>query len=68
MRSSTVSTWPNIIVARGIQSEAMRDIHDFEPIVAHRFQRRDAFADAVDENLAAAAGNGAEAGCFELAE
>ena len=40
-----------------IQSEPVRDVHDFEPVVAHGFEWRDALAHAVHENFPAAAGN-----------
>src|SRR5439155_22977650 len=39
----------------------MRHVHHFEPVVAHRLERRDAFADTAHEYLAAAAGNRTEA-------
>ena len=68
MRSSTVSTWPNIIVALEFKPEPMRHVHDFEPVVAHRLERRDALAHAVHENFPAAAGNRAEAGRLEIAD
>ena len=46
----------------------MADIHDLEPVIAHGFQRRNALAHTVHENFAAAAGNGAETGGFEIAD
>src|ERR1035441_529784 len=44
----------------------MRDVHDLEPVIAHRFEGRDALAHAVHQDLAATAGNGAKAGSFEI--
>ena len=44
----------------------MADVHDFEPIIAHRFEWGDSLANAIDQNFAAAAGNGAEAGFSEV--
>jgi hypothetical protein len=44
---------------RGIKSEPVRHIHDFQPVAAHGLERRNAFAHAVHENFPAAAGNGA---------
>ena len=46
----------------------MRHVHHAKPFVAHRLERRDAFAHAVHENLAAAAGNGAQPGLHEIAD
>ena len=40
-----------------IQAELVRDRHDFEPLVALALQRRDLVAHAIDENLAATAGD-----------
>ena len=46
----------------GIEAEPMGDVHDFQPVVAHGFERGNALAHAVHEDFAAAAGNGAESG------
>lgn len=52
----------------GVEAETVGDVHDFEPVVAHGFEGGDALADAVNEDFAAAAGYGAEAGGDELAD
>src|SRR5208282_1770355 len=52
----------------GIQSQPVRHIHDFKPVIAHGLERRDFFADTVHQNFAAAAGNRAEAGGLEIAD
>jgi hypothetical protein len=46
----------------GVEALAVCDCHDLQPIVGHGFERGNALADAVDEDFAAAAGDGAEAG------
>src|SRR5688572_11226179 len=46
----------------------MRDAHDAEPVVAGALAQADAFADARGEDLAAAAGDGGEAGGLESAD
>ena len=68
MRSSTVSTWPNIIVALEFKPEPVGDPHDLEPLVGVALERRDSVADAIDQDFAAAAGNRAEAGLLESAD
>ncbi len=50
----------------GIQSEPVRHVHDFQPVAAHRLERRNVLAHAVHENFPAAAGNRTEAGRFEI--
>ena len=52
----------------GIQTQPMRHIHDFEPVVAHRLERRNFLAHAVHENFPAAAGNRAQPGLHEIAD
>ena len=44
----------------------MRDLHDFQPLVALAFKRRDSFPHAVDQNFAAAARDRSEPGFLEL--
>src|SRR5882724_1493556 len=44
----------------------MSNIHDAEPIITHRFQWRNALADAVDEDFAATPRNRTKAGLREL--
>ena len=48
------------------QTEFMRDLHDFEPFVAVDLERRDFFAHAIDQDLAAAAGDRSESGVLEF--
>lgn len=52
----------------GGEAVFMGDFHDFEPLVAGGFEGGDTFTDAVDEDFAASAGDGAEAGLGELAD
>ena len=52
----------------GIQSQPVRHVHHFQPVVAHRFERRNALAHAVHQNFPAAAGNRAETGGLEIAD
>ena len=59
MRSASVSTWPYIIVAV-VACPPVRVPHDAEPVGGLRLLRRDDVADAVDEDLGAAAGNRVE--------
>ena len=54
-RSSTVSTWPYIIVAVVDMPELVGVAHHVEPLRRLRLLRRDDVAHAVDEDLAAAA-------------
>ena len=49
-----------------IQPEPMRDVHDLQPIVAHRFQRRNALAHPVHQDFAAAARDRTQARRFEV--
>lgn len=49
----------------GAESESVRCVHDVEPIVGHGFEWGDPFADVIDQDFAAAAGYGSEAGIFE---
>ena len=51
----------------GVQAEPVRHVHDFEPVVAHRLERRDALAHAVHQDFPAAAGDRAQAGRLEIA-
>src|SRR6266545_7188297 len=46
----------------------MRHGHDFEPIVAHGFERRNALAHAVHQDFPAAARDGTEPGFFEVTD
>jgi len=52
----------------GRESETMRHVHDFEPVVAHRLERRDALTHAIHQDFAAAAGNRTESGRLEIAD
>ena len=49
-------------------AQLVPDAHDVEPVVGEHFAARHLFADAIDENFRAAAGNAAEAGGFEALE
>src|SRR5262249_31057281 len=53
---------------RRAEAEPVGHVHDFEPIVAHGFEGRDSLTDAIHENFAATAGNGAETRGFEIAD
>ena len=61
MRSSSVSTWPYIIVAVVDMPEPVRLAHHAEPLGRLRLLGRDDLAHAVDEDLGAAAGQRVEA-------
>ncbi len=50
----------------GAQAELMADAHGFEPVVAIALERGDSIADAVYEDLAAAAGDRPEARFHEF--
>ena len=51
-----------------VEAEAVGDAHDFEPVVGVALERGDGVADFVDEDFAAAAGDGAESGVLEAAD
>ena len=61
MRSSTVSTWPNIMVAVEARPSRCATSITFKPFIAHGFEWGDSLAHAIHKDLAAAAGNGAQA-------
>ena len=46
----------------------MRHIHDLEPVIAHGFERRDALANAINQDFAAATRNRAQPGGFEIGD
>src|SRR6476646_9241347 len=46
-------------------AELMPDSHHIEPVVGEHLAARHFFADAIDENFGAAAGDAAESGRFE---
>ena len=50
----------------GFQSQFVRDLHHFKPLLAVAFQGRYSFADAVDQNFAAAAGDRSKPCLFEF--
>ncbi len=52
----------------GVQTHAMCNVHDFEPIVAHRFEGGDALTDPVHQDFAAAAGYRTQARGFEIGD
>ena len=56
------------MVAEEFKPEPVRDVHDLQPVVAHRFERRDALAHAVHQDLAAAAGDRPQARRLEIAD
>src|SRR5579859_2443343 len=52
---------------RGVQPHPVRNLHDAQPFVAHALERRDALANAVDQNLTATAWNRTESRLLEAA-
>src|ERR1035437_10102832 len=44
----------------------MRNVHDLQPIIAHRFERRNTLAHAVHQDFAATARNGSQASRLEI--
>src|SRR6266404_979682 len=52
---------------RGVQPEAMGNLHHAQPLVAHALQRSNALAHAVDEDFTAAAGDGSQTSLLKAA-
>src|SRR5215469_4100418 len=50
----------------GIEAQAMRHVHDFEPVVAHGFERRNSLTDTVHKDFSTAARDRSEAGGAEI--
>ena len=60
MRSSSVSTWPNIMVAVVRSPRPVRRLHDLEPLVGRALGDPDDLPHAVGQDLGAAAGDRVE--------
>ena len=65
IRSASVSMWPNIIVAVDRPPSSCQTRWTFEPFVGQHLAAGDRLADAIDEDLAAAAGQAAQARLLE---
>src|SRR5258706_2877416 len=46
----------------------MGDIHDFEPVAAHCFERGNSLTNPIDQDFATSARDGTEAGGFEVGD
>ena len=68
MRSSSVSIWPNIIVAVDRPPSSCQTRCTFEPVVGHHLAASDRRANSIDQNLPAAARQTAETGALEPLE
>ena len=67
-RSSSVSMWPNIIVAVERPPSSCQTRWTFKPVVGHHLAAGHRLAHAVDQDLGAAAGQAAQARRLEPGE
>ena len=68
IRSASVSTWPNIIVAVLRPPSSCQTRLTFEPVVGQHLAAGDRLAHAIDQNLRPAAGQAAQAGRLQPLE